>query len=703
MKKILNFWLLAGLTLGISLSVFSCKDDDDDNNNQSKTEREEDSRLNTDEGQAATRIFSALANVSELPEDWRTQTFQPDFGTVSEQNALRRIVVVADIDEAEVKFASLADCDPTTLGQTYTANFDDMGSLTWDRTDGEEQLAIVSVNIKQMPGLKEIIYCTEDQSGKNGLIFKVKGTTFYQFGDIIKDTQGYYWVCVRPAFEENNKEDSHWINIINADYKPMPENNLETKWDKGKWKSSVQTLVLPTKLGNSYEHNYNLGQLIYALLDPERYEKAAANDSGKGLGRFAYSHNNKDFVQYVSDIWENEGYFKLFFGKSRAELQKLTGLRFYYNGYSWGMFAGNNASLWMHEHTNYYTGQPKGSESKEIVKYDMTKGFDIRRYTGEKTAEVAHEQFADNYGHYVIRYAKGKTLCTVGTYDYTRTIGGTSPIYRFYDKMDIDAGMELEKAEEKATSLMNAAIDPSKAKVGSIATFQAHIWNTYAAAKNAGEEAVAVIVHIANSAAPQELYNETGMVGNHLAICINQACGEDQKYEVVWGPDGKSGVSTLDNNSTTFQKTAEGLVDGRKNTNIMKDKMDYTAAQSCLNFETWRYDDAYEHPGSWLSTFFLPSVGQYILMLKGLGVYDKTGNGEVVVNAINNLYAGGNSLHPFPTDGTPVWTSTEASDTEAYVFIVDKDKGARFEPRKKSEKHRVYPFVLVSNLDQYTN
>ena len=45
MKKILNLCLMAALTVGLGLSVTSCKDDDDDNNKSEEQKEQEQQQL----------------------------------------------------------------------------------------------------------------------------------------------------------------------------------------------------------------------------------------------------------------------------------------------------------------------------------------------------------------------------------------------------------------------------------------------------------------------------------------------------------------------------------------------------------------------------------------------------------------------------------------------------------------------------------
>lgn len=86
-------------------------------------------------------------------------------------------------------------------------------------------MAQVEVNIKQMPGLKKIIYYSEEQAGENGAF---NGSAYYRFGDVVSKTNAdgetEYWICVRPAFGPEKREESHWISVSD-----LPKANIYSK------------------------------------------------------------------------------------------------------------------------------------------------------------------------------------------------------------------------------------------------------------------------------------------------------------------------------------------------------------------------------------------------------------------------------------------------------------------------------------------
>jgi len=92
--------------------------------------------------------------------------------------------------------------------------------------------AEVDVNIRQIPHLQKIVYKAPG-TGENG---SFQGRSYYRFGDVIslpgEDGEKEYWICVRPAFSVEGKEDSHWmsvgrrvnaVHIDNSEYYGIPE------------------------------------------------------------------------------------------------------------------------------------------------------------------------------------------------------------------------------------------------------------------------------------------------------------------------------------------------------------------------------------------------------------------------------------------------------------------------------------------------
>ena len=238
--RFFNYMLTVAVVLGLGMSVTSCKSDDDDNGNDSAMTQDEVDATDNDEARTAFRWLCILSNGEDFDQNWQKKTWEPTVGVASTDNEATRIIVVDNLEDAREEFSKLADKDVSEIGTKLTINGGAAGSMTWEQSaEGAQNLASVTVSVPVIPHLQKIVYCTEEQVGDNGT--SMKGTAYYRFGDVIRDSQGYYWVCVRPAFAPRNKKecsakgDSHWINIFNGAEsgggKPMPSANVKTKWD----------------------------------------------------------------------------------------------------------------------------------------------------------------------------------------------------------------------------------------------------------------------------------------------------------------------------------------------------------------------------------------------------------------------------------------------------------------------------------------
>ena len=247
--------LTALLAMGLSLGFIACSDDDDDNNSGGVPTNEAEYK----EAGLGWDIITQLTAERTAPEGWQNMTFEPTIGKASETDPYTRIVATNDVAAAAERFGGLVGL-PDLISETttsFTYKQEGMGKLTYQMGSvGGQYVAQVDVDLKQVPHLKKILYQTPEQMGNNGYF---AGTAYYRFGDVVEDKDGYYWICVRPAFGPEGKEDSHWMclsqNLPEANIKPY-----ETSTD-------IQD-YLPTGLGKSTEHMQNTAEMFYAMLHP---------------------------------------------------------------------------------------------------------------------------------------------------------------------------------------------------------------------------------------------------------------------------------------------------------------------------------------------------------------------------------------------------------------------------------------------------
>ena len=447
--RFFNYMLTVAVVLGLGMSVTSCKSDDDDNGNgnDSAMTQDEVDPTDNDEARTAFRWLCILSNGEDFDQNWQKKTWEPTVGVASTDNEGTRIIVVDNLDDAREEFSKLADKDVSEIGTKLTINGGAAGSMTWEQSaEGAQNLASVTVNVPVIPHLQKIVYCTEEQVGDNGT--SMKGTAYYRFGDVIQDSQGYYWVCVRPAFAPHNKKecsakgDSHWINIFNGSEsgggKPMPSANVNTKWNNLK-KYNFQTIKLPTGLKYDLEHISNLSNLIWAMLNPNDYKDCVYKKGWPALGDFPYQYNGVKFVQKVSDRW-NEKWGKytiwqLLFNHTYDEMKGLKKIIFYYQGYSW--ISGEKGHVWGRLSTGYGM---QGESVKESINF-VKDGFDVTYYAQSSNDMVYTSRFTKGgVGRWVVRYAKGQDLLEMDKYGYYDKIWGTRDISCYNIEMRITPG-----------------------------------------------------------------------------------------------------------------------------------------------------------------------------------------------------------------------------------------------------------------------
>ena len=472
------YMVLCTLILGVSLGFTACSDDDDDDKSSNEQKKDDVSPLDTDDARVAFRWLCQLTDVSEgLDKDWQSKTYEPTVGQPSDNNQYTRIVVVSDLDEAKILFSKLADVDPDQLSAQYAVNGGAAGTMTWETSSANaENLAVVTVRSRILPHLQKLVYCTEAQVGNNGYLWdSMKGTPYYRLGDVIRDADGYYWICVRPAFAPADKEDSHWINVFNAsapaflngNQHPIPEANIENEWNK-KPKYNNATILLPTKLPYDRQHIYNLSQLLWAMLFPDTYKQACLMDPKSGLCGFEYKYHDDLFLSAVATHWNelvpNVGYslWEVLFGVTLDNLANLKKMGFFYQGYKW--WWGSTADMWRFTSNGFITGKYKGSESNDKESIEVVEhGFDINRYAADSRADTsatggpAARRFVGNSTEqlieatWVVRYKSGKQLYNgEGKYSPHKRIEGCTDIYVYNKKENRPYGPTVEQDDQNS-------------------------------------------------------------------------------------------------------------------------------------------------------------------------------------------------------------------------------------------------------------
>ena len=420
MKKTTNWMLTALLAMGLSMGFIACSDDDDDNSNGGVPTNEAEYK----EAGLGWDIITQLTAERTAPEGWESMTFEPTIGKASEADPYTRVVATNDVAAAAERFSGLVGL-PDLISETttsFTYNQEGMGKLTYQMGSvGGQYLAQVDVDLKQVPHLKKILYQTPEQMGNNSYF---DGTAYYRFGDVVMDKDGYYWICVRPAFGPEGKEDSHWMCLSHN----LPDGNIK----EYKTSTGIQDYI-PTGLGKSTEHMQNTAEMFYAMLHPSDWVNALSlSTKPKMFNDFSYSNirfHNMYFWKLVCKAWENENLFNLVLGVDKETLDKDKEWHMLYSGYSWWFTTSWNCSLY---EVTFKNGKGKKSNMHEATYTSPTKDMHditLDAKSGSKVGTVSGPFFDnDNKLRWYARYKKGSELGG-GAYNVKTQINGCTDVY----------------------------------------------------------------------------------------------------------------------------------------------------------------------------------------------------------------------------------------------------------------------------------
>ena len=376
-----NWMLMAIVVFGLGMCVISCSDDDD-NSGKSEEQKEQEAQ------QKASKFWDVVGQLvaDDETEDYATKTFEPTIGNADPNDPQTRIVNTNDLKTAAKRFANLVGTtkvDENT--QTYTYRDDDVGELIYTKGDGTTAWATVDVRIKQVPHLSRIIYRKAGE-GENR---SFSGKAYYRFGDVVKRTVQIknttknpdnrqsvdeYWICVRPAFGPEGKEDSHWVcvnTVANNNVKYYRSSDKKDYW-------------LPTNLKENREHMQNFAELLYAICNPTQWYNNANNfhTDGRlwGFDGVPIFHDftknnlcfhNDLFWKNVQEAWKTKEIAKNAmllpsFSALSALVNSKDGIHLLYKGYSWWFSSSWNCELWEAIYTNGDTNEEKNMHHEKI-------------------------------------------------------------------------------------------------------------------------------------------------------------------------------------------------------------------------------------------------------------------------------------------------------------------------------------------------
>ena len=166
MKKILNFALMAVLTVGLSLAATSCKDDDKNNDNSENMEQ-----LESTGGEVSMediQLSTLISNFAEVQADellaqsgWQSKTYEATLGLVlDESRPTVRTIEVGTIEaadeRAEAMLRELGIDGQSPSGFTF-ANAS-VGTVSYQHGGGADAntLAVINLDVRQLPGISQL-------------------------------------------------------------------------------------------------------------------------------------------------------------------------------------------------------------------------------------------------------------------------------------------------------------------------------------------------------------------------------------------------------------------------------------------------------------------------------------------------------------------------------------------------------------------
>jgi hypothetical protein len=410
--------MMAAMAASLCWGTISCKSDDDNNGNNGN----EPTEAQYEQQQLGWDIITQLSDERTAPADWENKTFEPTIGVAKDDDPYTRIVMTNDVATAATRYGDLVglEIDESTTG--YQFSLDGLGSLNYQRgSENDQYLAQVSVDIKQMPHLKKILYQTEKQSGLNA---SLTGTAYYRFGDVVQDEFGSYWICVRPSFSLEGKGDSHWMSTSF----PLPDENIYHY--KG---SNSFDYFLPTGLGKSTEHMQNMVEMLFAMLYPDQWMHNLM--SSPKLPMFhdfstkRMKYHNIYFWQRVDKAWQEQKLYENLLDMTRANAAyyiSSKGVDIVYRGYTWPYGSGWNGGVY---YAHYQNGDGNLEKNMHGVKY-LTKKRDLNTLPLDFRNGFDYRIFGDKeLFRFLVRYKTGKQLSKNKVYNPKTSINGCKDIY----------------------------------------------------------------------------------------------------------------------------------------------------------------------------------------------------------------------------------------------------------------------------------
>ncbi len=237
MKRTKIFAGFAALAFLAGLGFVSCSDGDNDDSGSKTTNADiVDNESEIDPDDAAFNVLRSLCNLAQydenaeldedeiytgvetLPDGWEGLSFTCDQGVLlDESKPTVRSIATSGTDEAREFFSSMIGKNVTA--DSYYWDCTKLGALTFTAVKNDEDLyATIDIEVSAIPNVTQLRFVPAEVIEAASSENSYKGKPYYSAGDVIqRNSDGTYWICVRPAGGPLYKDKSYWICLSSFD------------------------------------------------------------------------------------------------------------------------------------------------------------------------------------------------------------------------------------------------------------------------------------------------------------------------------------------------------------------------------------------------------------------------------------------------------------------------------------------------------
>ena len=738
----MNFALMAALTVGLSLAATSCKDDDkSDNNNGENMEQ-----LESTGGEVSMediQLSTLISNFADVQADellaqsgWQSKTYEATLGLVLDESrpTVRSIevgTIEAADERAEAMLRELGIDGNSPSGFTF-ANAS-VGTVSYQHGGGTDAntLAVINLDVKQLPGISQLrmVKALPANDGTFG---------YYGRGDIVKK-DGRLWICTRPAtkrgdfayfvsfWTRHRTDNCRWGTYKDMVYLASDEMASETDliswlhtfvmWEEGYEKvirclsekgitnaDDIEQLVPANRIDRraliNKLHIKPTDLPVEPLAMPDWIDANKWGDTPKANGRYCAPRSLLLANKFRYAINPCEYWVPFISWATVAEAKEI------------------DESLKSLKSQSAKTNSNHFQYDISTVVDILDNGTKLDNGGADKCQYVLaavhwkHEYYAGNQWA-IFDFTKdwndkqdinNTDIDDISLWLSCNIVSGT---LKFQDNGEPNASVQkvwvaredakIEEPEEDKND--ESKIHKEEVKLYSIIGTDSKFYDNVQAAKDAGTTPMAIVTYLGETKRA-----ERGQAWNGLAMALDKLPEEypytdDDHWKEACQPAMFKGAQA--DKDFTGWETTQTLVGGCGKSH------DHKAAKACNTYggDNLKLTARQTEFSSW----FLPSFGQWIAAVRALGVsYRYTNDRDIVMSGYGTMEKGFTDagvpnlweflkFHSTNKDEQRVWTSTAASAESAYSYETAaiwsiNDYFNKWAPEKNYEQN-VIPFI----------